>query len=179
MDIIFRRTATTFDLSNLTGIAPTKQQRFRISNVNHVDFVFEARDQRVPVLIDSLQKDAALCRSENIRFFLSEITDANSVWMRKVINEWIWGGLQWNGVCLNVGSVSNVNAASRRSFIDRVERTILGRGIDKLGGKRRGQQISDSKRKTRWEKFCHLIGLRDKGKGQNRKQYLTLSMRYL
>ena len=89
MDIIFRRTATTFDLSNLTGIAPTKQQRFRISNVNHVDFVFEARDQRVPVLIDSLQKDAALCRSENIRFFLSEITDANSVWMRKVINEWI------------------------------------------------------------------------------------------
>lgn len=87
MDIIFRRTATTFYLSNLTGIAPMKQQRFRISNVNHVDLVFEAGDQRVPVLVDSLQKDAALCRSENTRFLLSEITDTNSVWVREVINE--------------------------------------------------------------------------------------------
>ena len=70
---------------------------------------------------------------------------------------------------MNVGSVSNVNAASCRSFIDGVKRAILGRGIDKLSGKRRGQQISDSKRKTRREKFCHLIGLRDKDKSQNKK----------
>lgn len=89
MDIIFRRAATTLDLPNLTGIAPAKQQGFRISNVNHVDFVFKASDQRVPVLVDPLQKDATLRRSENIRFFLSEITDANSIWMGKVINEWI------------------------------------------------------------------------------------------